>query len=96
MNIHYTGRNIEVTPALKTFTAEKMERLENRFKTLSDVHVTFRVEHLSQIAEATAHVGGAEIHASSTSEDMYNAIDDLVDKLHTQITKHKEKISGHR
>lgn len=96
MLINFTGRNIEVTPALKTFTTEKMERLANHFKNISQIHVTFHVEKLDQIAEATVHYSGADIHATSESDDLYTAIDELVDKLQTQITKHKEKQTDHR
>ncbi|MDR3477594.1 MAG: ribosome-associated translation inhibitor RaiA [Gammaproteobacteria bacterium] len=93
MQISFTGRNIEVTPALKSFTEEKMDRLQNRH--VSKMHVTFHVENLTHIAEATAHVNGTELHASAKSEDMYSAIDLLADKLLGQINKHKEKDSDH-
>jgi putative sigma-54 modulation protein len=96
MQINFTGRNIEVTSALKTFTAEKMERIQRRFTNVSEVNIIFHVEHLSQIAEATAIMSGVEIHATATTEDMYNSIDELVDKLLTLMTKHKEKITDHR
>lgn len=96
MQIHFTGRNLEVTPALKTFTTEKMERLERRFNNITNIHVSFHVENLTQTAEATVHISGADIHASSQSNDMYTAIDELIDKLLGQITKHKDKQTGHR
>lgn len=95
MQIHYTGRNLDVTSALKTFTADKLQRLE-RFNHISNINVTFHVENHTQIVEATVHISGADIHAKSQSTDMYTAIDELIDKLVTQITKHKEKQSDHR
>ncbi len=95
MQIHFTGRNIEVTPALKTFTEEKMTRLSHR-NTLSKINVVFHVENVTHIAEATIHLNGSDIHASAKADDMYAAIDMLVDKLAGQITKHKEKHSDHR
>ncbi len=49
------------------------------------------VEKLIHKAEATVHTSGAELFADSISEDMYAAIDALVDKLDRQIVKHKEK-----
>lgn len=96
MQIHFTGRNIEITPALKTFTTEKMQRIERRFTNINAVNVTFLVENVMQIAEATVHINGVDLHATARSEDMYSAIDELVDKLLTQITKHKEKLTDHR
>jgi len=96
MQINITGHRLEVTPALRAFTEEKFDRLERHFDHITSVHVVFDVEKLRQIAEATITVKKAELHASSESEDMYAAIDLLVDKLNRQLIKHKEKILDHR
>ncbi len=96
MQLHFTGRNLEITPALKTFTQEKFERVERRDAAIQNVNVVFVVENLTHTAEATLHLSGTEIHASAKAADMYSAIDELVDKLLGQITKHKEKHSNHR
>jgi putative sigma-54 modulation protein len=96
MQLHYTGKNIEVTTALKTFTAEKFKPLEKRYSHITNVYVVFIVEKNDQIAEATVHANGAEIHATAKSEDMYQSIEALAHKLLGQITKHKEKESEHQ
>lgn len=97
MQLHFVGKNIDVTPALKSFTTDKFKPLEKRYSHITNVNVVFHVEHHSQIAEATVHFNGTEIHASATSEDMYKSIEALADKLLGQITKHKEKlIDSHR
>ena len=62
---------------------------------VADVHVILSVEKLIQKAEATLQVSGANFFAEDHQEDMYAAIDELVDK-HRQITKHKEKTGSHR
>lgn len=95
MQLHFTGRNIEVTPALKTFTQEKFQRLERRHANIGNINIIFQIENLTHTVEATVHMSGVEIHAEAQAEDMYAAIDELVDKLATQITKHKEKESDH-
>lgn len=96
MQISFTGHQMEVTPALKEFTTEKFDRLTRHFDRISRVHVTFGVEKLNNIVEATIHVPGDALHASSAHGDMYSAIDLLIDKLDRQLKKHKEKESGHR
>lgn len=96
MQLHYVGKNIEITQALKTFTAEKFGPLEKRYSRITNVYVIFTVEKNNQIAEATVHANGTEIHASATSEDMYQSIEALAHKLLAQITKHKEKESEHQ
>ncbi len=96
MQINITGHRLDVTPALRQFTKEKFDKLQRHFDKITTINVTFDVEKLMQIAEATIFVSKAELHARSESEDMYTAIDSLIDKLDRQIIKHKEKIKGHR
>jgi putative sigma-54 modulation protein len=95
MEINFTGHRIEVTPSLRNFTQEKFDKLERHFDKITSIHVVFDVEKLRQIVEATILVVKGEIHASSEAEDMYTAIDTLVEKLDRQLIKHKEKLRGH-
>jgi len=97
MELDITGHRIDVTPALRAFTKEKFDKLERHFDKITSAKIVFDVEKLSQIAEATLTVPkGKALHARSESEDMYAAIDTLVDKLDQQLIKHKEKIRSHR
>jgi putative sigma-54 modulation protein len=96
MELHFTGRNIDVTPALKNYTTDKFQKLERHRSHISKVNVTFHIENISHVAEASLHFDGTDFHATATADDMYPAIDALIDKLMTQITKHKEKTEGHR
>ncbi|WP_298622660.1 ribosome hibernation promoting factor [uncultured Legionella sp.] len=96
MQINITGHRLDVTDSLRAFTEEKFEKLERHFDHITAINVVFDVEKLRQIAEATILINKGEVHASSESEDMYAAIDTLVDKLNRQLVKHKEKILGHR
>jgi putative sigma-54 modulation protein len=95
MQLHFTGRNIELTEALKNITQEKFQRIERRGTLISKIDVVFRIENLTHTAEATVHLHGTDLHASAEAEDMYTAIDKLVDKLNSLIVKHKEKHSDH-
>jgi putative sigma-54 modulation protein len=97
MQITITGRQFDITDALKKLITEKLERVHHRDQQITTVTISLHVENLSHTADATLHCHGTEIHASATSEDMYKSIDQLIDKLITQITKHKEKIiDSHR
>ena len=57
--------------------------------------MTLIVERHLHKAEANLHVAGADLFASSESDDMYTAIDSLADKLDRQLIKHKEKHRVH-
>ncbi len=98
MKLDLVGRDgIELTAAIKTHAEEKFKLLEKRFNHIDRIHVSFHLENIDHVAEATFHWQGNEIHATASSGNMYNTIDALVDKLLVQMTKHKEKIiDSHR
>lgn len=96
MQINLTGHHVDITDALRQYVQTKIERLERHFDSVTNVHVVLSVEKLQQKAEATMHMSGADVFADSVHEDMYAAIDGLVDKLDRQIKKHKEKLKDHR
>ena len=96
MQINLTGQHLDVTPALKDYVATKLKRLERHFDHVTNAHVVLSVQKVQQKAEATVHVSGGNLHADAVEEDMYAAIDALVDKLDRQIVRHKEKLSDHR
>ncbi|MEY3808468.1 MAG: ribosomal subunit interface protein [Pseudomonadota bacterium] len=96
MQVIVTGHHLEVTDALKANINSKFEKLARHFDNVIDVHVILSVEKLIQKAEATLQLSGAKIFAEDHQEDMYAAIDALVDKLDRQIAKHKEKTAQHR
>jgi len=96
MQISLTGHHVDLTDSLRAYVDSKFERLERHFDHVTNVHVILSVEKLAQKAEANMHASGAEIYADATDEDMYAAIDALVDKLDRQLIKHKEKMKNHR
>lgn len=95
MNINITGKNIQITDALREFTNAKFDKILNHFPIITSIQVTFDIVKLTQIAEATLHIPGHQIHAKAESEELYAAIDLLIDKLNKQIIKHKQKDSHH-
>ena len=92
MKIDITGHHVEVTDSLRDYVNVKMDRVERHFDIVSSAHVILSVEKTRQKAEATLSLKGSRVFAESTEEDMYAAIDSLVDKLDRQVKKHKEKI----
>ena len=96
MQISVTGHHVDVTESMKNYVVSKFEKLERHFDHVTDVHVILTVEKLVHKAEATVQISGAKLFAEDHQEDMYAAIDALVDKLDRQIKKHKEKITKHR
>ena len=96
MNLHVTGHQLPITPAIRDYVASKLQRITHHFDNVIDVNVIMSVDKLQQKAEATVHVRGRDIFCESRADDLYAAIDDLVDKLDRTIIKHKEKSLAHR
>lgn len=95
MQLNITGHHIEVTPALRDRLSSKMQRLERHFDHVTQAHVVLTVEKLRHKAEATLNVARGQLHAEATENDMYAAIDALMDRLDRQIRKHKTKLKNH-
>lgn len=96
MQLDVTGHHINLTPALRSYVENKLARLERHFDKMTNVHVILSVEKLRHKAEATISVAGASLFANAEEEDMYAAIDLLIDKLDRQTQKHKEKRSNYK
>ncbi len=95
MRIQITGRQVEITQAIKDFINNKFKRLEKHFDHITHTHVILSVTKGMHTAEANLDISGAKIFAQNSEKDMYAAIDLLMDKLDRQILKHKEKLSNH-
>ena len=91
MDINLTGHHVEITPPLRDYVTGKFERIKRHFDNVMNAKVVLGVEKMVQKAEATIHVRGNDLFANAEAEDMYAAIDALVDKLDRQIKKYKEK-----
>ncbi len=95
MQINLTGHHVEVTAPLRDYVNNKLERVIRHFDHVTSVQVILSVEKLRQKAEARLHLAGNDVYADAVDEDMYAAIDALVDKLDRQVKKHKEKMTDH-
>ncbi len=87
---------MDITTSLRSYIESKFERLERHFDHMTNGHVILSIEKERKKAEATIHVNGGNLFADSEHEDMYAAIDSLIDKLDRQVKKHKEKLTDHR
>jgi len=96
MNLHLTGRHLEITPAIREYTTSKFGKIKRHFDNVIDVNIILSVDKLQQKAEATVHMSGKDVFVECEDENLYAAIDTLVDKLDRQVVKHKEKLSARR
>jgi putative sigma-54 modulation protein len=87
---------LEITPAIREYATGKFGKIKRHFDHVIDVSIILSVEKMQQKAEATVHLSGKDVFVECTDENLYAAIDTLVDKLDRQVIKHKEKLSGRR
>jgi len=90
------GKNIEVTPGLKSAVEEKLGKLERYFNPDTEVHVTLSVEKESQKIEVTIPVKGNIIRSEQVSNDMYVSIDLVEEIIERQLKKYKNKLTNHK
>ncbi len=87
------GKNIEVTPGLKSAVEDKIGKLEKYFSPDTEVHVTLSVEKERQKIEVTIPVKGSIIRSEQVSNDMYVSIDLVEEIIERQLKKYKTRIT---
>lgn len=92
MKITISGRNIDVTPGLKSAIESKLGKLEKYFTADTPMNVTLSVEKDRQKIEVTIPVKGSIIRSEQTSNDMYVSIDLVEEIIERQLKKYKSKI----
>jgi len=95
VQIAITGRNLEITEALRRYAEEKVARLQRFVDQITSVHVILMIEKYRQIAEITLRIRDLTIRGEESSDDLYCAIDLVADKIERQILRYKEKIVEH-
>lgn len=95
MKVNIVGHSFDVTPPIESSIKKKLQRLANHCDNIISVDVHFVIEKLKQTVKGTVHVKGSSFHADASSENMYSAIDSLVDMLDRQLKRYKEKQTAH-
>ena len=101
MNITITGHHLDLTPAIREHVENKLERVTRHFDRITGIDVVLGIDSSAgkakqQTAEVNLRLKGETLHAEDAAEDLYAAIDGMVDKLDRQVIKAKEKIRDHR
>jgi len=100
MKLLIHGRNLEVTPAIRDYTEDKLKRAISHFDGMvkeADVHLSVarnpRVPQ--QTAEVTVFANGTVIRAQERSENLYASIDLVAGKLARQLRRYKDRQGDH-
>lgn len=96
MQINISGHHVDVTPALRDYVNDKLQRISRHFDNVISINVVLNVEKHRNDAEATVHAAGKSLFANASDLDMYAAIDGLADKLDKQVKRYKERLREHQ
>jgi len=96
MNLKINSRHLEVTPGIRMHLENGMQKILKHFDQVIDASAFLIIDNakeknLRQTAEITLHLKGKELFAQAHHEDLYHAMDNVVDKLERQVMKYKEK-----
>ncbi len=96
MNIKINCRQMDLTKNLREYAEGKIGKFNKYLSNITEATVTLSVEKYRHKAEVLLKVNGSLIQAESITDEMYSAIDDVVEKLAKQVRKYKEKNSSYR
>ena len=100
MNLTISGHHLDVTPAIREYVQNKLERITRHFDQVIDSHVILAIDNLTekdkrQKAEINLRLSGKMVHVESVAQDLYAAIDLLMDRLDRQVMKYKTMLKNH-
>jgi len=96
MNIIINGKHLDITPALRSYSEEKIKKFERYLSDISEAVITLSVEKYRHKAEVLLRANGVLIQAESVTSEIYSSIDEVYEKLEKQVKKYKEKLVSHR
>lgn len=96
MKISVRGDKVKVTEAMNNYVVEKLKKIDKYLDEPEAVsaNVVVRVEKQGQKVEITIPLKNFMLRAEETQEDIYAAVDTIVDKIERQIRKNKTKLES--
>ena len=93
MKFEYTGRHIDVTPALRSHVEQHFGRLDHLFNgTATKAHVIIEVERGRHRSEIIVKWRNEVLTATSSMADMYKSLSNSIDKIEKQALRVKNKV----
>jgi putative sigma-54 modulation protein len=93
MNFEFTGRHMEVTPALKAHVEEHFKKIAHLFDGKpAKAHVIIEVERGMHRSEIVINWRSEVLTAESSLSDMYQSLSQTIEKIEKQARKLKDKV----
>lgn len=95
MQVHITGRHVEITDGIRDHIYDKVERTLNDFPRVEDVRIILDLQKRGHFVEVLVQGKHLHVEGTSSSENMYTSIDQALDKAERQLRKLREKVQNH-
>lgn len=95
MQVHITGRHVEITDAIREHIYGKVERTLVDFPRVEDVRIVLDLQKREHSAEVLVQGKNIHIEGKSSSENMYTSIDESLEKAEHQLRKLHQKVKDH-
>ncbi|HHY34968.1 MAG TPA: ribosome-associated translation inhibitor RaiA [Firmicutes bacterium] len=92
MRVIVTGKNMDISPALRDYAEKKLKKLSKYVKRSVTAQATFSTERGRHILEVTAPLDGYLLRGEEQAADPMTCVDQVVEKLERQLEKHKTKL----
>ncbi len=96
MRINITGHHLNVTDGLKDHIGKKLKKIKGHSQDILEIKIILSVDNITHNVEGNIYLPKTDLHAKCSSNDMYQSIDLLINKLDKQIIKHNDKIKNHQ
>jgi putative sigma-54 modulation protein len=96
MVITVTFRHVDASDSLKAYAEEKVSKMDKYFDFPVEAHIVLAVEKFRRSADVTLNVNGTVIKGMVETEDMYSAIDQVMDKIEKQVKRYRDKLRDRR
>ncbi|MDR2561132.1 MAG: ribosome-associated translation inhibitor RaiA [Holophagales bacterium] len=87
MQIHFTGRHVEITDSLRQYAEERLGKMSTYIDDIIDIHTTLSIEKHRHQADILLKSKTGSFMASAETDDMYQSLAQAIDKLETQAHK---------
>ncbi|MBI5630472.1 MAG: ribosome-associated translation inhibitor RaiA [Elusimicrobia bacterium] len=94
MEIHLTAKHLKITPAIRDYVSQKLEKAQRYFDHIVWGQVFLYIEKRTHNAEILIHAPGQTFRALASAADLYSAVDLASDKVDSQLKKYKERLKG--
>ncbi len=95
MQLHITGRHVEITDGIRSHVYDKVERTLADFSRIEDVRVILEVQKRGHITEILVQGKNIHIEAKASEDNMYLSMDEALHKVKRQLRKSREKVQDH-